>query len=133
MRALAVLVALASVAHADDRRPIVGFKVTGDSKVTDRTLGYLAHVHLGDPIGPEDLAQLQVALISSELFKSASVALEAARGGYVLVATVDDKQSWIVGPTVYVLPSNRAIGVGYAENDFRGHDQKFLGFGQLGT
>lgn len=136
MRALAVLIALASLtsgAHADDRRPIVGFKVTGDSKVTDRTLGYLAHVHLGDPVGPEDLPELQVALISSELFKSASVALEDAPGGYVLAAKLDDKMSWIVGPTIYFLPSNRAVGVGFAENDFRGHDQKFLLYGQLGT
>jgi outer membrane protein insertion porin family len=134
VRALVVsLLLLSAVAHADDKRPIVGFKVKGDSKVTDTTLGYLAHLHVGDLVGPDDLGQLQIALISSELFTTASVALEPAPGGYVFVATVDDKLSWIVGPTVYFLPSNRAFGVGYAENDFRGHDQKFLLYGQLGT
>lgn len=136
MRALAVLVVLAllaSGAHADDRRPIAGFTVKGDSKVTDTTLGYLAHVHIGDPVGPEDLPRLQEALVSSELFESVAVALEDAPGGYQVVATIDDKLSWIIGPTVYFLPSNRAIGVGFAENDFRGHDQKILLYGQLGT
>lgn len=134
MRAIVVgLIVIASVARADDKRPIVGFQVKGDSKVTDTTLGYLAHVHVGDPVGPDDLPRLEEALVSSELFEAVAVALEDAPGGYTVVATVDDKLSWIIGPTVYFLPSNRAIGVGFAENDFRGHDQKILLYGQLGT
>lgn len=135
MRALVVaLLCLASVpARADDKRPIAGFKVKGDSKVTETTMGYLAHVHVGDPIGPDDLPRLQEALVSSELFESVAVALEDAPDGYTVVATVDDKLSWIIGPTVYFVPANRAIGVGFAENDFRGHDQKILLYGQLGT
>jgi outer membrane protein insertion porin family len=32
-----------------------------------------------------------------------------------------------------VLPGNQAVGVGYAENNFRGLDQKILLYGQIGT
>ena len=32
-----------------------------------------------------------------------------------------------------MLPTNRAVGVGYVENDFRGADQKFLLYAQYGT
>ena len=135
MRALVVLCLLAAVAHAQggDKRPIVGFQVKGDSKVRDTTLGYLAHVHIGDPVGADDLPRLEEALISSELFETVAVALQDAPGGYTVVATVEDKLSWIIGPTIYFLPSNRAIGVGFAENDLGGRDQKLLLYGQLGT
>ncbi len=134
-RSLAVSIVLlaCSLAHADDKKPIVGFEVHGDSKVTPTTLGYLAHVHVGDLVGSDDLTRLQVALISSELFESATVSLLDAPGGYILSAKLDDKLSWIIGPTLYVLPSNRAIGVGFAENDLGGRDQKLLLYGQLGT
>jgi len=129
------LVAVASTARADQpvARPIVGFRVAGHSKVRDHILGYLAHVHLGDPVSIADIPRLETALISSELFESAKVTLEDAPGGVIVVATVEDKLSWIVGPTLYVLPTNRAFGVGYAENDFRGDDQKFLLYAQIGT
>ena len=135
MRALVVsiLVLACSVASADEKKPIVGFEVHGHTKLRPTTLGYLAHVHEGDPIGPDDLTYLQVALISSELFETATVSLVDAPGGYIVSATLDDKLSWIIGPTLYVLPSNRAVGVGYAENNFDGRDQKLLLYGQLGT
>jgi outer membrane protein assembly factor BamA len=122
-----------SIASADTKKPIVGFEVHGHSKLRPTTLGYLAHVREGDLVGADDLPRLQVALISSELFESATVALVDAPGGYVVSATLDDKMSWIVGPTIYVLPSNRAVGVGYAENDLGGRDQKLLLYGQIGT
>jgi len=139
---LCCAVSAAGSARADDvappardvaPRPIAGFKVKGKSKITDTTLGYLAHVRIGDPVSPADIPRLQAALISSELFDSAVVTLEDARDGVIVVATVHDKLSWIVGPTAYLLSTNKAVGVGYAENDFRGHDQKFLLYGQLGT
>jgi outer membrane protein assembly factor BamA len=117
-------------------RPIAGFAIRGDSKVKPRTLGYLAHVSVGDWVGPGDVPRLEQALRSSELFKTVSVALEPAPGeppGVTVVVTADDKQSWIAAPTLFVLPGNRAFGVGFAENDFRGLDQKFLLYGQLGT
>jgi outer membrane protein assembly factor BamA len=145
VRALAVSIVLwCSLARADTKRPIVGFSVKAKpcpadtthcpkTKVTERTLGYLAHVHLGDLVGPDDLTRLQVALISSELFESATVALVDAPGGYILQATLDDKMSWIIGPTVFYLPSNRAFGVGFVENDLGGRDQKLLLYGQVGT
>jgi outer membrane protein assembly factor BamA len=121
---------VSTVARADR---IVGFRVRGHSKVTERTLERLSHVALGDDVGPRDLPQIQAALLSSELFESIAVTLEPAAGGVVVVATVDDKHSWIAAPTVYILPGNRAVGVGFAENDFRGEDEKILLYGQLGT
>jgi outer membrane protein assembly factor BamA len=135
-RLLAIcIVAAASPVHADDAlaKPIVGFRVKGHSKVTEETLGYLAHVHLGDQVSAADIPQLTTALISSELFETVEVAIEDAPGGALVVATVDDKLSWIAAPTVYVLPGNRAFGVGYAQNDLGGRDQKLLLYGQLGT
>jgi outer membrane protein insertion porin family len=118
-------------------RPIIGFEVRGDSKVKPRTIGYLAHIALGDPVAPIDLPAIQQALLSSELFTTVSVALEPAPGdpspGAIVVVTADDKHSWIIAPTAFALPGNLAFGVGYAENDFRGLDQKILLYGQIGT
>jgi outer membrane protein insertion porin family len=131
--AVSILLLAGSLASADTKKPIVGFEVRGHSKLKPSTLGYLTHVREGDLVGPDDLPGLQVALISSELFESATVALVDSPGGYIVSANLDDKLSWIVGPTIYVLPSNRAIGVGFAENDLDGRDQKLLLYGQLGT
>jgi outer membrane protein insertion porin family len=113
-------------------RPVVGFRVRGPSKLTERTLGYLAHVDLGARIGAGDLPRIKQALISSELFEQVDVALEEAPDGVLLVATLDDKHSWIVAPTVFALPGRRSIGIGFAENDFRGENKKLLLYGQLG-
>lgn len=133
---------LSAVAHGDTAepaapRPITGFAIRGDSKVRPRTLGYLAHVSVGDLVNAGDIPRLEQALRSSELFKTVSVALEPAPGepspGVVVVVTADDKLSWIAAPTLFVLPGNRAFGVGFAENNFRGLDQKFLLYGQIGT
>jgi outer membrane protein assembly factor BamA len=121
--------------------PIVGFEVRGDTKVQPRTVGYLAHVAIGDRVGPGDVAALQQALLSSELFTQVQVELRPSPGpapgdpspGVIVVVTADDKHSWIVAPTAFALPGNLAFGAGFAENDFRGLDQKFLIYGQLGT
>jgi outer membrane protein assembly factor BamA len=132
--AVVVVCALAAPARADDQpRPIVGFKVKGKSKVKDETLPYLAHVRAGDEVTAADIPRLQAALISSELFETALVTLEDAPGGVTVVATVEDKLSWIAAPTLYVLPGNTAFGVGFVENDLGGRDQKLLLYGQLGT
>jgi outer membrane protein insertion porin family len=118
-------------------RPIVGFEVRGDSKVQPRTIGYLAHVAIGDRVGLADVPALEQALLSSELFTSVHVELQPAPGdpspGMIVVVTADDKHSWIVAPTAFALPGNLAFGVGFAENDFRGLDQKILVYGQVGT
>jgi outer membrane protein insertion porin family len=143
--ALVVLIVLACAAraHADSPwidsaapsapRTIVGFRTVGHTKVTDSTLGYLAHVALGDPIDASDLPTLEAALISSELFDTATVTLEDAPGGVIVVATLHDKWSWIAAPTLYLTNPNRAVGVGFVENDLGGRDQKLLLYGQLGT
>jgi outer membrane protein assembly factor BamA len=119
-----------------ERRPLAGFAVRGASKVKPQTLGYLAHVELGELIGDPDLARITQALTSSELFKQIEVTLEDAPGAanhVILVATAVDKQSWIIAPAIFALPGNTAIGVGYAENNFEGLGQKFLIYAQLGT
>lgn len=121
---------VATVAHADR---IVGFRVRGHSKVTERLLERLSHVAEGDEVGTSDLPRIRAALLSSELFTSADVALEPAAGGVQVVATVDDKHSWVAAPTLYVLPGNFAVGAGFAENDFRGEGEKILLYGQIGT
>jgi outer membrane protein assembly factor BamA len=116
---------------------IVAFEVRGHSKVKPKTLGYLSHTAIGDLIGPDDIAAIEQALMSSELFETLSVALEPAPGdpspGVIVVATAVDKHSWIIAPAAFALPGNVAFGVGYAENDFRGLAQKFLLYGQIGT
>jgi outer membrane protein assembly factor BamA len=115
----------------------VGFEVRGTSKVKPQTLGYLSHTATGDLVDDSDIPLLEQALLSSELFKTVSVTLEPAPGdpspGVVVVATVADKHSWVIAPTVFALPGNTAFGVGYAENDFRGLDQKYLLYAQIGT
>ena len=117
--------------------PIVGFEVRGASKVKPKTLGYLSHTAIGDPIGPDDIAAIEQALMSSELFENIAVTLEPAAGdpspGVIVVANATDKHSWIIAPAAFALPGNLAFGVGYAENDFRGLSQKFLLYGQIGT
>lgn len=122
---------------ADAGRPIVGFDVRGVSKVKPQTLGYLSHTAIGDVIDAGDVPRIEQALVSSELFTTVAVTLEAAPGdpspGVIVVATATDKHSWIIAPTLFVLPGNRALGIGFAENDFRGLDQKILLYGQIGT
>jgi outer membrane protein insertion porin family len=112
---------------------IAGFRTRGNTKVTDRTLGYLAHVRIGDPISSADLPRLETALISSELFKTAVITLEDSPDGVIVVATLEDKWSWIAAPTLYLTNPNRAVGVGFVENDVGGRDQKLLLYAQYGT
>lgn len=121
-----------AAAEPAERRPVVGFRVRGPSKLTPETLGYLARVELGEALGAADLPRVQQALVSSELFETVAVALEEAPGGVLLIATLDDKHSWIIAPTVFLLPGRRSIGVGFAENNFRGENKKILLYGQLG-
>jgi outer membrane protein assembly factor BamA len=127
------LLAIAGTARADEPRPIAGFRVRGDSKVQQRTLGYLAHVHVGEPISSADIPRIEQALVSSDLFETVKVTLEDTEDGVLVVATVKDKLSWIVGPTLYLLSTNKAFGVGFVENDLGGRDQKLILYGQVGT
>ncbi|HVK88929.1 MAG TPA: BamA/TamA family outer membrane protein [Kofleriaceae bacterium] len=110
----------------------MGYRMRGKTKVTERAARYLARVEPGELVGPSDLPRLQQAFLSSELFETVSVALEPADGGVLVVATVKDKHSWIIAPAVYWLPGRRSVGVGFAENNLRGENQKLLLYGQLG-
>ena len=71
--------------------------------------------------------------MSSELFETATVALEDAPNGVVVVGTLKDKMSWIAAPTVFILPSHWAVGAGYAESNLGGENKKMLLYGQLGN
>jgi outer membrane protein assembly factor BamA len=121
-------------AEGDERpaRPIVAFRMHGDTKTQDTTALYLSHRDLGDVIGPSDIPALEGAFVSSELFERVKVTLEDAPGGYVVVVDVSDKHSWVIAPTVFALPGRSSLGVGFAENNFRGLNQKLLFYGQLG-
>jgi outer membrane protein insertion porin family len=125
--------AVAPALASTEPKPVVGFRVRGKSKVTEVTLARLAHMDLGDRITPARIPSIEAALVSSELFEKVKVTLEDAPGGVLVVATVRDKISWIIAPTVYVLPSNKAAGVGYAENNLFGEEKKLLLYGQLGN
>ena len=122
-----------SAASAETPTPIVGFRVEGDSKVTDETLEYLSRMEVGDLVTEAQRSELERALVSSELFKSVAVRYEPAPGGVVVVATLDDKHSWIVMPTLYVLSSTWAVGAGFAENNLFGENKKLLLYAQLGS
>ena len=136
MRALVVVVALAAASQARAEvglQPLVDVRVEGDSKVTPKTALRLARVSLGQRLEPADIPKLEAALLSSELFKRVSVRFEPARDGIVMVATLTDKLSWIVAPTLYLLPDNWSFGTGYAENNLFGEDKKLLLYGQVGN
>jgi outer membrane protein assembly factor BamA len=131
---IAVCIASAS-AHADttELKPIVGFRVRGDSKLRERTLGFLAHIAIGDYVSDAAIPKITAALISSELFKKVTVTLEEAPGGYLVVATLDDKHSWFAAPTLYLLGERRAVGAGFIENNLGGFNQKLLLYAQYGS
>lgn len=115
-----------------ERKPVVGFRMRGDTKVSNRTGAYLSHVDLGELVGPTDLPRIRQAFLSSELFEKVEVALEDAPGGVVIVATVVDKHSWIAAPTFSFQTGARAFGIGFIENNLAGLNQKLLFYGQLG-
>jgi outer membrane protein insertion porin family len=116
----------------DPPRPIVDFDVRGKSKLTLRALRYLSHYEEGDLVRRRDIPTIVRWLISSELFETVEVTFEEAPGGVRIVATLKDKHSWVVAPTFYFLSGKRSLGVGYAENNLRGNNQKFLAYGQIG-
>jgi len=123
-----VLCLLAASASAAPR-PLAKLRVEGDSKVTEGTALRLAHIELGDPIDEPLLPVLEAALVSSNLFKSVALRLD----GDVLVATLDDKLSWVVAPTLYILPSSYSFGAGFVENNLFGEEKKLLLYGQYGN
>jgi outer membrane protein insertion porin family len=151
--ALALIVAAASVARADSgrsghdpaapgpsadaqpagaRRPIVGYRMRGQTKTRESIAEFLSRTRLGEHVGPADIPRIEQGFLSSELFERVTVALEDTADGYLVVATVKDKHSWIAGPTVFALPNRSSFGLGFAENNFRGRNQKVLLYGQYG-
>jgi outer membrane protein insertion porin family len=129
---LCMLVSSARADAVDEPQPIVGFRVEG-SKLASETLGYLMRVEIGDRVSTSDIAELERALVSSELFKTVEVHYEPApSGGVIVVGVLRDKHSWIVMPTAYLLASNWAAGLGFAENNLFGENKKLLLYAQIG-
>lgn len=116
-------------------RPLVALHVEGDTKVTVTTALRLARLSLGEPITSAMLPRIEQALLTSNLFKSVKLRLEDVDdgAGVILVTTFDDKLSWIVAPTLYLLPSSWSFGVGFAENNLFGDEKKLLLYGQVGN
>lgn len=117
----------------DEPRPLVGLRVEGDTKTSAETVLRLARLSLGDELTVEKLAEVEAALVSSQLFKSVELWIEDGPGGVVLVALLVDKHSWVAAPTLYLLPDNWSVGVGFAENNLFGEDKKLLLYGQYGN
>jgi outer membrane protein insertion porin family len=127
------LVDRAALDVADPPREIVGFEVRGKTKLRLRALRYITFLREGDLVRHRDLPRIKQFLITSELFEEADASLEdAPGGGVIVVATVKDKHSWVIAPTVWFLAGKRSIGVGYAENNLFGNNQKLLLYGQVG-
>jgi hypothetical protein len=62
-----VLASVGSVRAEDEQRvPVVGFRMRGKTKVTERTGRYLSRVSPGERVGPSDLPRIQQAFLSSE-------------------------------------------------------------------
>lgn len=116
----------------EEPRPLVGFRVEGDTKTTPETVGELSRFDVGQYVTSRDLPAMLQYLETSQLFTKVQVRLEPSGAGVVLVATVEDKHSWVIAPTVYILGAAKAVGLGFGENNFRGENQKFLLYGQLG-
>lgn len=139
LRVVLVLACAFTIAYADTAplKPIVGFRVRGDSKTRERTVSYLAHLETGDIVSDASIPKITADLISSELFEKVTVTLEPATEdgieGYLVVATLDDKHSWFAAPTLYLLGKRRAVGVGFIENNLSGLNQKILLYAQYGS
>ncbi|HUJ58296.1 MAG TPA: hypothetical protein VLX92_07380 [Kofleriaceae bacterium] len=131
--AVACAIGWSAPARADAPRPIVGFEVRGPTRVTAETLAHLSHVDLGDRVAESDLPEIELALLSSELFETVAVELVPSGDGVIVAATLHDRLPWIAAPALYVLPKTFAIGAGYAESDLFGEDKKLLVFGQIGN
>lgn len=149
LRVVVALLVIAGTASAEtpwlDRKPavvsdsvertIVDFVVRGDTKTKRGTIINLAHYGIGYRVRADlDVPKIREALLSSELFESVEVELELRDPGTVaVVVDLVDKHSWIVAPTVYVLPQTWAVGFGFAENDWGGRNRKLLLYGQVGN
>jgi outer membrane protein insertion porin family len=113
-------------------KPIVGFRIRGETKTRDRIAPYLAHMEIGEVISAKNIPEIEQAFVSSELFEKVTITLEDTPGGYLVIATVVDKHSWIVAPTVFALPGRKSFGLGFAENNLFGLNQKLLLYAQYG-
>ena len=98
---------------------VIGFRTKGHTKLRARTLTYLSHVDVGDYVMQGDEPTLEAALMSSELFTSATVAfVPVDDNGVIVECTLDDKMSWIAAPTLFILPSHYSVGAGYAGREY---------------
>jgi len=115
-------------ARADEIKEIV---VEDNKKTTSDTVQLIAHIDVGDDWTPEMADVVKTRLVSSGLFKDVEVFWDPVPGGVRIHILVKDKHSWVVAPAYYNQPTNRAIGVGYGENNLFGENQKLLLYGQI--
>jgi outer membrane protein assembly factor BamA len=126
--ALAILATLAMRARADEIKEIV---VDDNKKTTSDTVQLIAHIDVGDDWTPEMVDVVKTRLVSSGLFKDVDVFWDPVPGGVRVHILVKDKHSWVIAPAYYNQPTNRAIGVGFGENNLFGLNQKLLIYGQV--
>ncbi len=118
---------------SSEPRRLVALRVEGDTKVTVTTALRLARLSIGQPMPQSTIAGIEQALLTSNLFKSVKIRTEELDDGLVVIVTLDDKLSWIIAPTLYLLPSSWSFGVGFAENNLFGNEKKLLLYGQVGN
>jgi outer membrane protein insertion porin family len=126
--ALALIAAVAVRARADEIKDIV---VEDNKKTTSDTVILIAHIDVGDDWTPDMADIVKTRLVSSGLFSDVEVFWDAVPGGVRIHMLVHDKHSWVIAPAYYNQPTNRAIGVGYGENNLFGLNQKLLLYGQV--
>lgn len=126
--ALALVAGFAARASADEIRDIV---VEDNKKTTSDTVILIAHIDVGDDWTPEMADIVKTRLVSSGLFSDVEVFWDPVPGGVRVHMLVKDKHSWVIAPAYYNQPTNRAIGVGYGENNLFGLNQKLLLYGQV--
>jgi outer membrane protein assembly factor BamA len=106
--------------------------VEDNTKTTAETVELIARIDVGDDWDPTMVDVIRTRLVSCGLFKDVDVFWDRTQGGGVRVhIQVLDKHSWVIAPAYFNQPTNRALGVGYGENNLFGLNQKLLLYGQL--
>ncbi len=136
--ACAALLAVGHLAPAYADR-IVAISVEENTKTTDATVALIADIAVGDEWTPGLADEVEQRLESAGLFKELDVywddvpASGTRAGGVRVHIVARDKHSWIIAPTAYNQPTNKGVGLGFAENNLAGENKKLLLYGQVAT
>ena len=132
-RTVLVVGVITGLARITDASPIHDIVVEGNTKTTGDTIEFLSRVHVGDEWTPDESEIVKSRLVTSGLFKDVEVFWEPVTGGVRVHMIVADKHSWVVAPAFYTQPTNVGGGVGFAENNLFGLNQKLLLYAQVAT